>query len=746
MASSLIKQEETTAGESGTITNVHESRATRRFSSSMCCSHSKEMDAPHTRGEMCGRNATISEENESEGGTNASADIGQKLLEALRKRDGKKVLALINEAETKGIQVPTLENLKLCNFIADLELLKESSSVKYLWRQVKRELGDHEDEERLKESDLEVEKTWIEIFSDPQYICLDWWYRTDPDRRLQPSDTSTSCTPDEKEDVLKTALRYAYLLEHIPTYEHRLSKDEYRKKAERLEDFAADVIEECNSEQGHKMMDLKGSGCLLNGNLDKYINSVSLLKFAADKKRKKFVTSPKCQNILNEIIYYKWPHWQNKTLLVILLWSLLQLIFVAFSAWIYIPLRLIGRCGCDCSGGCLANHLCCGCGAGPRGYRDGWCSFRQRYEHPYYKFVNHNLSYLLFLSFIFLNSFGEAFGTKITDFLDWKDWVVLSFIVCLSLQESLEAFRQGFCIYLSKWWNWVDVLIVLMFWTSYGIWIFSLVRFGFKWEPQENVFIIADVFYAGASIVAYFHLTHVFQVHSTMGPLQLSLYKMLKDVLRFLFIFLLLYISFATGVVRLYSYYVSSQRALHHPNSTRSAESYHPYADRAKTLIALFWFLLGNVDEEKIPVKDRAFQLTSTFALIFFMIYVVCMVIVALNMLVAMMNNSFERIMEDEDIQWKFSRTQMWLEWIDKGNTIPVPLNIFYRVPYFAILFYGWLKPSNSTCSSCCTPAVKQVNKEMYEDRIQTMRYLVEKYLENNTQKPIEDPRENFKE
>ena len=287
MASSLIKEMETTAGEPGTITNVHESRATRCFSSSMCCSHSKEMDAPHTRGEISGRNATKSEENESEGGTNASADIGQKLLEALRKRDGKKVLALINEAETKGIQVPTLENLKLCNFIADLELLKESSSVKYLWRQVKRELGDHEDEERLKESDLEVEKTWIEIFSDPQYICLDWWYRTDPDRRLQPSDTSTSCTPDEKEDVLKTALRYAYLLEHIPTYEHRLSKDEYRKKAERLEDFAADVIEECNSEQGHKMMDLKGSGCLLNCNLDKYIDSVSLLKFAADKKRKK---------------------------------------------------------------------------------------------------------------------------------------------------------------------------------------------------------------------------------------------------------------------------------------------------------------------------------------------------------------------------------------------------------------------------------------------------------------------------
>ena len=30
--------------------------------------------------------------------------------------------------------------------------------------------------------------------------------------------------------------------------------------------------------------------------------------------------------------------------------------------------------------------------------------------------------------------------------------------------------------------------------------------------------------------------------------------------------------------------------------------------------------------------------------------------------------------------EWKFSRTEMWLEWIDKSNTVPVPFNIFYVV------------------------------------------------------------------
>ena len=62
-------------------------------------------------------------------------------------------------------------------------------------------------------------------------------------------------------------------------------------------------------------------------------------------------------------------------------------------------------------------------------------------------------------------------------------------------------------------------------------------------------------------------------------------------------------------------------------------------------LIDLFWLLLGVIEEDKIAVKDPAFRLTAVFGRLFFMVYVVCTVITALNMLIAMMNNSFEKIM-----------------------------------------------------------------------------------------------------
>ena len=93
--------------------------------------------------------------------------------------------------------------------------------------------------------------------------------------------------------------------------------------------------------------------------------------------------------------------------------------------------------------------------------------------------------------------------------------MVLSFVVGLLLQEILEARRQGFYIYMSKWWNVVDTMIIVTFLMAYAVWLLSWVRFG-KWKPQKPGFVLADVLYASAIVMAFFHLTHIFQVCGRM--------------------------------------------------------------------------------------------------------------------------------------------------------------------------------------------------------------------------------------
>ena len=82
----------------------------------------------------------------------------------------------------------------------------------------------------------------------------------------------------------------AYLLEKIASYEHYYSRDEYKHRAEEYETFAADIVEQVDTSdfnQLHEIMDIEGNGSLLSKAPANFNQSLSLLKLAADKQRKR---------------------------------------------------------------------------------------------------------------------------------------------------------------------------------------------------------------------------------------------------------------------------------------------------------------------------------------------------------------------------------------------------------------------------------------------------------------------------
>ncbi|KAK2555386.1 Short transient receptor potential channel 5 [Acropora cervicornis] len=405
--------------------------------------------------------------------------------------------------------------------------------------------------------------------------------------------------------------------------------------------------------------------------------------------RTQFVASATCESILDEIVYFGRPNWPKEKRIPKILW-----LFFVHLPFLIIPLCIpytIYRAFKDC--------LCY-----DQGEPKCWKVIRRQFEYPYSKFVNHTLSYTVFLAFLIAASFQDTFGRTWIG-LEGIDWLILAFVVGLLIQELLAAIREGFLVYLSKWWNVFDSVIISLFMLSFVVWVTAYFHFGNKWKPEKNAFIAADVIYSSAIIISFFHLTHIFQVDSVLGPLQLSLYKMLGNVWEFLLLFLVLHLSFATGLAKMYSYYVASQLELHRQNMTYYEET-HYFASHWNALSSLFWLLLGNYDEDKVVVEDRVFVAMSISGQIFMIVYVVCMVIVALNMLIAMMNESYERIRDDSD-NWRFSRARMWLESIDKGNVIPSPLN----VPYYILRV--------------------MINVILMIARLKTMRRLVVKYLED---------------
>ena len=83
------------------------------------------------------------------------------------------------------------------------------------------------------------------------------------------------------------------------------------------------------------------------------------------------------------------------------------------------------------------------------------------------------------------------------------------------------------------------------------------------------------------------------QVNATMGPLQLSLVKMMRDILKFLFLFVLIYFAFTLALRKVYSQYVWARKSF----LNQTASSPHGFS----RYVGIFYrlenqcFVFGNV-------------------------------------------------------------------------------------------------------------------------------------------------------
>ncbi|XP_045574176.1 short transient receptor potential channel 7-like [Salmo salar] len=89
----------------------------------------------------------------------------------------------------------------------------------------------------------------------------------------------------------------------------------------------------------------------------------------------------------------------------------------------------------------------------------------------------------------------------------------------------------------------------------------------------------------------------------------------------------------------------------------------------------LFWSIFGLSEVISVVLKyDHKF--IENIGYVLFGVYNVTMVVVLLNMLIAMINSSYQEIETDADVEWKFARAKLWMSYFDEGRTLPAPFNM----------------------------------------------------------------------
>ena len=229
-------------------------------------------------------------------GYSAQNDHSKQLADALDENNVVEVWKLVAKFNENDCE--TLENLtEACKTVAEKENKKDgcdfksSLDCKELWKTLKSSICwifqcDEDDIEEETEMRIEKEQKWVKILSNPLYISLEWLWRNNPKSECKESGIRRK---SKFADIIEASLDDAYLLEKIASYDKHYSRDEYKHRAMVYEKFAADIVEQIEAsdlKQLHEIMDIKGTGSLLKKKSYNFYQSLSLLKMAADKKRK----------------------------------------------------------------------------------------------------------------------------------------------------------------------------------------------------------------------------------------------------------------------------------------------------------------------------------------------------------------------------------------------------------------------------------------------------------------------------
>ncbi|KFM00881.1 short transient receptor potential channel 5 [Aptenodytes patagonicus] len=474
------------------------------------------------------------------------------------------------------------------------------------------------------------------------------------------------------EDPILTAFRLGWELKELSKVENEF-KAEYEELSQQCKRFAKDLLDQARSSRELEI--------ILNHRDDQSeeldpqkCHDLAKLKVAIKYHQKEFVAQPNCQQLLATLWYDGFPGWRRKHWAVKLLTCVtIGLLFPVLSvAYLIAPKSRLGLF----------------------------------IKKPFIKFICHTGSYLTFLFMLLLASQHivrtdlHVQGPPPTI----VEWMILPWVLGFIWGEIKEMWDGGFNEYVHDWWNLMDFAMNSLYLATISLKIVAYVKYNGsrpreEWEMWHPT-LIAEALFAISNILSSLRLISLFTANSHLGPLQISLGRMLLDILKFLFIYCLVLLAFANGLNQLYFYYETS--ASEEPNNCkgiRCEKQNNAFSTLFETLQSLFWSVFGLLNLYVTNVKARH-EFTEFVGATMFGTYNVISLVVLLNMLIAMMNNSYQLIADHADIEWKFARTKLWMSYFDEGATLPPPFNIVpspKSVWYLCKWLHNQLCPGNDS-------------------------------------------------
>jgi len=309
-------------------------------------------------------------------------------------------------------------------------------------------------------------------------------------------------------------------------------------------------------------------------------------------------------------------------------------------------------------------------------------------ETPYFTFVRDTLSYIVLLVLHYALCLSP---TTVT--FNGLEWFILIFFtgrylverkqigdVFQHLKTQREGGAQSKCIHLkallmyqsADLWNRLDFISLLVYLVILILRVATFITSGSA--MNNRVLAIAGYLYSANTLFLTFRVFgHVLEQSKDVGTIQIALFSILKDISVVIWQFTAAILAFSIAITKVYMVEKSFVA-----NGSDDIVCNKSGISCWWTMITfLGWSLLG-ASEDFDPMTSADFP-SQTLARILYAAFLVMGVILLVNMLIALLSNTYQRIEENSLKEWSY-KSAITIETYDGYDPIPVPLNIIYSL------------------------------------------------------------------
>lgn len=249
---------------------------------------------------------------------------------------------------------------------------------------------------------------------------------------------------------------------------------------------------------------------------------------------------------------------------------------------------------------------------------------------------------------------------------------------------KVEDFRSrmefsGVGKYFSDRWNVLDFTMLVIYVATF---LLRTITWGVSTTPIGNkALVIAGYFYGLNTMILTLRVFgHLMEISKTTGTTHIALMSIIEDVAIIFFQFVVGIIAFSMAIAKIYvaeaSFISTEERLLRSSKGNNTGCNSSGVSCWWDVMTHLVWTLLGITEVDPFNANESS---SDVLAKILYAIFIIGALVLLVNMMIAVLSHTYERVQKNSLRAWSFKRAVTIRTYRDY-HPIPVPLNLLSQL------------------------------------------------------------------